>query len=280
MQSQQSIAAPMMTGKAIRVAMTIAGSDPGGGAGLQADLKTFAACGVYGYSALTAIIAQNSSRVAQVWPVEAATISAQIAILVEERRPDALKIGALATAANVIAVADAVRGRGLPAPVVDPVIAATSGTRLLDEAGATALCSSLLPLARIVTPNVPEAELLSGIPIDDSKAMRAAARAIRKLGPRAVLIKGGHLGRGPKGTQVTDLLFDGRRFIELSSSRIPGDGAHGTGCALSAAIAAYLAQGLDLETAVLQARSFLTRALRRSFTLGAGRPLLGHFAPR
>jgi hydroxymethylpyrimidine/phosphomethylpyrimidine kinase len=179
----------------------------------------------------------------------------------------------------VIAVAEAVRERRLPAPVVDPVIASTSGARLLDEAGQTALCSSLLPFARIVTPNVPEAELLSGMRIESKDAMRAAARTIRKLGPRAVLIKGGHLGRGSeRAAQVTDLLFDGHGFVEFSSWRISGDGAHGTGCALSAAIAAYLAQGLDLETAVRRARSFVTRALRRRFTLGAGRPLLDHFA--
>lgn len=269
----------------IHVAMTIAGSDPSGGAGLQADLKTFAACGVYGFSAITAIIAQNSAHVAQVEPVAAALVTAQLDTLLDERRPDALKTGALATAANVCAVADAITRLRLPAPVVDPILLASSGARLLDVAGEASLRERLLPLARVVTPNLPEAEALSGLAIDSRAALRAAARAIRKLGPRAVIIKGGHpisatAGRGARRAEgrAVDLLFDGRAFIEFTAPRLPNGGAHGTGCAFSAAIAAYLAGGAGLEAAVRGAKQFVTRALRARFVLGDGRPVLDHFA--
>ena len=205
--------------------MTIAGSDPGGGAGLQADLKTFAALEVYGFSVITAVIAQNSSRVTRVVPVSANVVVAQIETLLAERPPDALKTGALATAANVIAVARALRASGLPAPVVDPVLLSTSGTRLLDAAGEMALRAELIPLARLVTPNIPEAEALTGISIDGPRAMRAAARALHRAGAQAVVIKGGHPfsagNTAASNARVTDLLFDGRKFVELTSPRIP-----------------------------------------------------------
>jgi hydroxymethylpyrimidine/phosphomethylpyrimidine kinase len=267
----------------IAVAMTVAGSDPAGGAGVQADLKTFAACRVYGFSAITTIIAQNSARVERLAPVEPAMVAAQIATLVEERRPDALKTGALGTAGNVKAIAAAIRELSLPAPVVDPVMLSSSGRRLLDVAGEKSLMADLIPLARVVTPNLSEAEALSGITINGPAAMRAAARAIRKLGARAVVIKGGHSFTGStavSGAPATDLFFDGRAFVELSSARIPGDGAHGTGCAFSAAIAAYLARGESLESAIRQAKRFVTRALRGRILLGTGRPMLDHFLRR
>ena len=262
--------------KKIPVAMTIAGSDPGGGAGLQADLKTFAALRVYGFSVVTAIIAQNSARVGRVVPVAPDLLKQQIELLIEERMPDALKTGALGSAPNVRAVAAAIRDFKLPAPVVDPVMVATSGARLLDRDGQESLRRDLLPLARVVTPNLPEAELLAAMTIASPVAMRAAARAIRKLGARAVIIKGGH----SRDDRAVDLLFDGRRFIELSSPRLPGGGAHGTGCAFAAAIAANLAKGADLETAARRAKQFVTQALRARFKLGSGRPLLDHFAGR
>jgi hydroxymethylpyrimidine/phosphomethylpyrimidine kinase len=267
----------------IPVAMTIAGSDPGGGAGLQADLKTFAALQVYGFSAVTAIIAQNSAHVAQVVPVAPDLLKAQIEMLLEERAPDAIKTGALGSAENVRVVAEVIRSHDLPAPVIDPVLVASSGAHLLDVAGEKSLREDLLPLGRVVTPNLPEAEVLAGIAIDSLVAMRAAARAIRQLGCRAVIIKGGHPFRGAKDSdqlRALDLLFDGRRYLELASPRLPGDGAHGTGCAFSAAIEANLAKGVDLETAVRLAKLFVTRALRRRFVLGPGRPLLDHFARR
>ncbi|HVC43390.1 MAG TPA: bifunctional hydroxymethylpyrimidine kinase/phosphomethylpyrimidine kinase [Candidatus Binataceae bacterium] len=269
---------------AIPVAMTIAGSDPGGGAGLQADLKTFAAFGVHGYSVVTAIIAQSSARVVRVAPVAPAMLTAQIEVLAAECRPAAIKTGALATAGNVRAVAAAIALLGLPAPIVDPVMIASSGARLLDRAGEAQLRLRLLPLARVCTPNLPEAERLSGLAIDSPAAMRAAARAICALGARAVVIKGGHEIAGRRGApsaRVIDLLYDGRDFIEMTAARIPGGGAHGTGCAFAAAIAAMLACGADLEAAVRAAKAFVTRALRRSYLLGPrGRPILGHLPRR
>jgi hydroxymethylpyrimidine/phosphomethylpyrimidine kinase len=269
------------------VALTIAGSDPGGGAGIQADLKTFAALGVYGYSAITAVIAQNSSTVNRVAPVDAAIVAAQIETLAAERRPEAIKTGALGTAKIVEAVADAISRLDLPAPVVDPVMISSAGMRLLDPAGERALLKRLLPLARIVTPNLAEAQALSGVDGESPAAIRAIARALGKAGARAVLIKGGHLGvstetctqlRGQSRPQSIDLLYNGREFVELRAARIPGGGAHGLGCALSAAIAAYLALGMDLVDAVHGAKRYVTAALRASFTLGAGRAVLDHFA--
>ncbi|HYB90186.1 MAG TPA: bifunctional hydroxymethylpyrimidine kinase/phosphomethylpyrimidine kinase [Candidatus Binataceae bacterium] len=259
------------------VALTIAGSDPGGGAGVQADLKTFAALGVYGYSALTAVIAQNSRAVTRVAPIEPAMVAAQIDAVVRECRPGAVKTGALGSAAVVRAVARAIEEMRLPAPVVDPVIVSSAGVRLLDSAGERALSRYLIPLARVITPNIPEAEALTGIRIDGDAAMRAAARALLAMGARAVVIKGGHR----EGTSdAADLLYDGRRFVELRAPRIPGGGAHGTGCAFSAAMAAYLARGAELESAVRAAKRYVTAALRRSFRLGSGRAVLDHFPRR
>jgi len=257
------------------VALTIAGSDPGGGAGLQADLKTFAALGVYGYSVITEVIAQNSSRVAEVEDVSPEMVDAQLDTLALECTPRAVKTGALANAAIVKAVARAIERLKLPAPVVDPVIVSSSGALLMGPKGERAIRKRLIPIARIVTPNIAEAEVLSRIRIDSDAAIREAAIKIIKLGARAVVIKGGHR---KDNRYATDLFHDGRRFIELKSPRIAGGGAHGTGCAFSAAIAAHLARGASLEDAVRAAKRYVTAALRQSFKLGKGRALLDHFA--
>jgi hydroxymethylpyrimidine/phosphomethylpyrimidine kinase len=263
------------------VALSIAGSDPGGGAGIQADLKTFAALGVYGYSAITEVIAQNSSAVDSVVPVEPAMVRAQIETLIAERRPDALKTGALGSAKIVTTVADAISRLDLPAPVVDPVLVSSAGARLLDPAGERALLRRLLPLARIVTPNLAEAQALSGVDGASPEAIRAMARALGRAGARAILIKGGHQGSSDAASaQSVDLFYDGHEFIELRAARIPGGGAHGLGCALSAAIAAYLARGTDLISAVRGAKRYVTAALRASFRLGTGRAVLDHFVRR
>jgi hydroxymethylpyrimidine kinase/phosphomethylpyrimidine kinase len=261
----------------ILVAMTIAGSDPGGGAGLQSDIRTFAALGVYSYSVLTSVIAQSSSRVARVAPVTPALVTAQIEVLVAEARPVAIKTGALASAGTVAAIADAITKYKLPAPIVDPVMIASSGARLLERRAEAALRDRLIPLARIVTPNAPEAEALTGVKIGDRESVREAARKIVAIGARAVLIKGGHV---KDRAHATDIFYDGRIFIELTSSRIAGGDAHGTGCVLSAAIAAYLARGDSLEEAVRKAKRFLTAALQSSFKIGKSRALLDQFAPR
>jgi hydroxymethylpyrimidine/phosphomethylpyrimidine kinase len=257
------------------VALTIAGSDPGGGAGIQADLKTFAVLGVYGYSVITDVIAQNSFSVTATCPVAPASVTAQIESLAAECAPRALKTGALGNAAIVKAVARAIVKLAMPAPVVDPVIIASSGTRLLEASGERAIRDFLIPLARIVTPNIAEAEAITSIRIDTDAAIREAARRILAMGARAVVIKGGHRKSGDANS--TDLFYDGR-FTELKSDRIPGDGAHGTGCAFSAAIAAYLARGKNLEDAVRGAKRYVTVALKHRFKLGKGRAILDHFA--
>jgi hydroxymethylpyrimidine/phosphomethylpyrimidine kinase len=257
------------------VALTIAGSDPGGGAGLQSDLKTFAALGVYGYSVITAVIAQNSFRVADVEDVLPEMVEAQLDTLALECVPRAVKTGALANAAIVKAVARAIERLKLPAPVVDPVIVSSSGALLIGPKGEGAIRKRLIPIARIVTPNIAEAEVLSRIRIDSDTAIREAAIKIIKLGARAVVIKGGHR---KDNRYATDLFHDGRRFIELKSLRIAGGGAHGTGCAFSAAIAAYLAHGASLEDAVRGAKRYVTQALGHRFKLGKGRAILDHFA--
>jgi hydroxymethylpyrimidine/phosphomethylpyrimidine kinase len=257
-------------------ALTIAGSDPGGGAGIQADLKTFAALGVYGFSAITEVIAQNSSRVLRTAALNPSMVAAQIEAVAIERKPNAIKIGALGTASIVKAVAASIVEHKLAAPVVDPVLISSSGTRLLSKAGARPLVEHLLPRARIITPNIPEAQMLTGIEIKSEADLHEAARRFVRMGARAVVIKGGHLGAD---SDAIDLLYDGRSFISLKAERIAID-AHGTGCAFSAAIAAYLARGRDLESAVRVAKQFVTAALIANFRFGKGRPLLDHFATR
>jgi hydroxymethylpyrimidine/phosphomethylpyrimidine kinase len=262
--------------------MTIAGSDPSGGAGLQADLKTFAALKVYGFSVMTAVIAQNTARVARVKAVAPEMVAAQLETIVEERMPDALKIGALASSAIARSLAKSMESLELPAPVLDPVLISSSGVRLLEATGETILRTRLIPRALLVTPNIPEAEVLSEIEIDSVAAMHSAARVLHRFGARAVLIKGGHspaaLRSGGQALEAVDLFFDGRRYLEFTAARIPGDGAHGTGCALSAAIAAWLSRGADLETAIRRAKRFITRGLKQALLLGNGRYVLDHFA--
>ncbi|MHB8384195.1 MAG: bifunctional hydroxymethylpyrimidine kinase/phosphomethylpyrimidine kinase [Candidatus Binataceae bacterium] len=260
-----------------RIALTIAGSDPGGGAGIQADLKVFAALGIYGYSALTAVIAQNSASVGRMQAVAPAIVAAQIETVAAEKRPHAIKTGALANAAIVRAVARTIVGLRLPAPVVDPVMVSSTDVRLLDRAGERALRRYLLPRARVGTPNIAEAEALTHLRIDSDASVRAAAREILAMGARAVVIKGGHRR---ESDQSIDLLYDGHSFTELRAPRVAGGGAHGTGCAFSAAIAALLARGMDLEAAVRAAKRYVTAVLRHSFRLGKGRAILDHFAPR
>lgn len=250
--------------------LTIAGSDSGGGAGIQADLKTFEAFGVFGTSALTAVTAQNTVGVEAVALIDADLIVAQIRAVCEDLSPAACKTGMLGNEAGVrAAVAGIVECR--PGPVVvDPVMVATSGDRLLEPEAVSALREALLPLARVVTPNVPEAELLSGREIADVEGLRAAAEALVAAGAGAVLLKGGHL----EGETVTDVLRDGARETVFESPRLERGALHGTGCTLSAAIAALLARGLDLEPAVAEALAYTRRAIAAAPRRGRGsRPL-------
>ena len=253
--------------------LTIAGSDSSAGAGIQADLKTFAALGVYGTCAITAITAQNTRGVAAVQETPPDIVAAQIDAIVADIRPDAVKTGMLASAPIVEVVAAKLREHRLPNLVVDPVMVAKSGDRLLREDAVTALRELLLPLAAVVTPNLPEAGVLAGFPIDSDEDARRAAKEIVGLGARAVVVKGGHR----EGAQVVDVLYDGATFRDYSAPRIDTTSTHGTGCTFASAIAAYLARGEPLAEAVGQAKEYLTEALRRAYPIGGGHGPVHHF---
>jgi hydroxymethylpyrimidine/phosphomethylpyrimidine kinase len=251
--------------------MTIAGSDSGGGAGIQADLKTFQALGVYGTSTLTAITAQNTLNVRAVHEIPVDVIGAQIDAVMEDIGVDAAKTGMLSSAEIIGTVADRIRFWRLDHLVVDPVMVAKSGDRLLREDAVHALVRDLLPLALVLTPNLPEAEVLVGRSLETDDEIRQAAREIHALGPRAVVMKGGHR-RG----EAVDLLFDGHTFHAFSSERFDTPNTHGTGCTFSAAIAAGLAQGQDVVDAVGLAKRYVSEAIRRSTPLGAGHGPVAH----
>jgi hydroxymethylpyrimidine/phosphomethylpyrimidine kinase len=254
-------------------ALTIAGSDSGGGAGIQADLKTFAAHGVYGTSAITAITAQNTVGVTAVHVVPDDLVTAQIEAVAGDIGCRAVKTGMLATATIVEAVAASVESLDLPNLVVDPIMVATSGDVLLDEEGVHALRWTLLRLARIVTPNVPEAERLAKMPVSSVEHMREAARRIAMYKPGAVVVTGGHLG----GDEAVDVLFENGRFIELRGPRIDTRHTHGTGCTFAAAIAARLALGEPIEDAVRKAKAYVAGAMRAGIAVGRGHQPLAHF---
>jgi hydroxymethylpyrimidine/phosphomethylpyrimidine kinase len=256
----------------MRTALTIAGSDSGGGAGIQADLKTFAAHRVYGTSAITAVTAQNTLGV-RMWramPVE--LVLAQIEAVVGDIGADAVKIGMLANAAIVRAIGQAIDEFALPHVVVDPVMVSKSGDRLLEDEAVAELRTAVLPRAHVVTPNIPEAEVLSGQPIRSLDDMRDAARRIAEIGPRVVVVKGGHA----EGPESIDVACTRSGTFELRGPRLASRSTHGTGCTLSSAIAANLANGLAEEDAVRKARQFLEGAIRNAPDIGAGHGPLEH----
>jgi hydroxymethylpyrimidine/phosphomethylpyrimidine kinase len=257
----------------MRTALTIAGSDSSGGAGIQADLKTFAAHGVYGTSAITAVTAQSTIGVAGVVALDADFVTAQIEAVAGDIAIHAVKTGMLASAAIVEAVAAAIEELQLPLVVVDPVMVATSGERLLDADGVQVLATELLPRARVVTPNVPEAEALCGRPIRSLADAREAARRIQGMGPSAVIITGGHAA----GEEIVDLLFDGQAFEEWRTPRIATKNTHGTGCTFASAVAANLALGRSLSESALAAQQYVAGAIRHALTIGRGHGPLDHF---
>ena len=246
------------------VALTIAGSDPSGGAGIQADLKTFHQFGVYGEAAITLLTVQNTRRVSRVEVLAAELIEQQIAAVIEDIPPNAAKTGALGSADVVRTVARAARAFRFPL-VVDPVMISKHGNPLLPDDAAAVLREELMPLATLVTPNVPEAEALSGVQIRTIDGMIRAAEVLRGRGARAVLIKGGHLEGDP-----IDVLYDGSAWHELPAARVSGGHTHGTGCAYSAAITAGLAHGSELAVAVRAAKRFIHRAIETYPGLGCG----------
>ena len=248
----------------IPVALTIAGSDSGGGAGIQADLKTFAALGVHGTSAVTAITAQNTLGVTDVLELPPHMIREQIAAVVDDIGVQAAKTGMLSSAWIIDTVAEAVERHAIRKLVVDPVMVAKGGAKLLRDDAVDALRERLLPLAAIVTPNLPEAQVLLDREIRTLEERRHAARQLVAMGARAAVVKGGH------AEDATDVFFDGTQLIELPAQRIDTPNTHGSGCVFSAAIAAWLARGADPQTAVRKAKAFITEAIANSLEIGHG----------
>jgi len=261
--------------KRLPIALTIAGSDSGGGAGVQADLKTFAALGVHGTSAITCITAQNPKRVTGIQPIRADMVRRQIEAVFDELPPAAVKTGMLYSAEIIRAVADFFERGKRPPLIVDPVMVSTSGAVLLKPSAIRVLQERLLPLAALITPNLDEAEILTSRKLRNLEDMRAAARELRERFGCAVLVKGGHL-RAPHA--ATDVFFNGHKSRLLVARRVRGVSTHGTGCTYSAAIAAGLARGQNLPHAVRFAKAFITRAIAQSY-LAAGHSVLRHAQP-
>ncbi|MDP9239780.1 MAG: bifunctional hydroxymethylpyrimidine kinase/phosphomethylpyrimidine kinase [Actinomycetota bacterium] len=254
-------------------ALTIAGSDSGGGAGVQADLKTFLACGVHGMSAITAVTVQNSLGVSGIYEVPPHAVAEQVESVVTDIGVGAAKTGMLASAAIIEAVAEVIARLGVTPLVVDPVAASQHGDPLLRPHALAALTSLIFPLATVVTPNTDEVRLITGIEVRTDDDMRSAARALHALGPRWVLVKGGHRS----GPESTDLLFDGSEFQQLRSPRYDTPHTHGSGDTLAAAICAALARGLAVPSAVRAGKEYVTAAVAGSYPLGRGLGPVGHF---
>lgn len=266
------------------VALTVAGFDPSGGAGIVADIKTFAAFDCFGVAAVTSLTFQNTMGVFGAAHQTAETVRAQVLPVIEDFRVACAKTGMLPTREVITEVARLFRETALPAPVVDPVVRSTSGYNLIDDEALRALVAELLPLSRILTPNIPEAERITGLKIEDEEGMRRAAHAMREMGAKAVLVKGGHLKTNAEGESriaenapvALDLLDDEGRVTLFRGEWIETTSTHGTGCTLSAAIAACLGRGLSLEKAVETAKRFTAEAIRHAPGLGHGHGPINH----
>ena len=256
----------------MRTALTIAGSDSGGGAGIQADLKAFSALGVFGMSVITAVTAQNTVEVRSVQNIETSMIKDQIEAVFDDIRVDAVKIGMLSSPKTVDIVANTLANYKPRFIVLDPVMVSKAGHHLLQEEAIFALKEKMIPLSTIVTPNIPEAEVLTNSQISTEEDMRNACVAIMSLGAKTVLLKGGHLSGDPN-----DLFYDGTDFLWIKGRRIHTKNTHGTGCTLSSAIAAYLAKGDSLVEAVESAKKYITTAIAHSIDLGHGHGPTNHF---
>lgn len=254
-------------------ALTIAGSDTCGGAGIQADLKSFSANGVYGMSVITAVTAQNTMGVFGIQDINPEMIESQIDVIFEDIRVDAVKIGMVSKIESIKAISKALRKiEKLPPIVLDPVMISKSGFNLLSKDAKDTLVKELFPFAVLITPNLPEAEEILGVKINNIEEMKEAALKLKELGPQAVLVKGGHLEN-----EATDLLFDGESFVFLPQERINTIHTHGTGCTLSSAIAANLAKGMTMEEAVKEGKRYITVAIEHGFELGKGVGPTNHF---
>jgi len=255
-------------------ALTIAGSDSGGGAGIQADLKTFTALGVYGMSVVTSVTAQNTVSVLGINDLPPEFVGLQIDAVLSDIGADAVKIGMLSNAGIVSVVARKLREHGQGNVVLDPVMVSKGGAVLMESAAREAIKKDLFGLVRIITPNIPEAEVITGLRIGSVAAMKDAALAMRGLGPECVVVKGGHLAGGP---DAVDVLLDDEGFFELRAPRVDTKNTHGTGCTFSAAACASLAKGASPREAVRAAKEYVTGAIERAFRLGAGNGPLNHF---
>ncbi len=251
--------------------LSVAGSDPSGGAGIQADLKTFLACGVYGMSVITAVVAENTTGVQSVYPVPGAVVRAQLESVCSDIYPCAVKIGMLSGAEQMQAVIETFRKYPVTHLVIDPVLAATDGTPLLETEAIDLFCSEMLPGTALLTPNIPEASLLTGIRIATETDRKEAAKMLVRMGAGAVLIKGGHLDG-----DAYDLYYDGISFTGFSAPRIETIHTHGTGCTLSAAITAHLAKGLEMRESIAAAKDYLTDAMLHTLAMGHGHGPLNH----
>lgn len=266
----------MIPSNAIPVALTIAGSDSGGGAGIQADLKTFAFHQVHGTSAITCVTAQNTLGVNRVDALSPVAVIAQIEAVAQDIGIHAAKTGMLLNADIISAVVKSVQSLGLQGLVVDPVMVSRTGAQLIDDAAIATLRSELIPCATILTPNRYEAQLLSGLTLESLTDMQAAAQKIYQLGPAAVLVKGGGMTGELKGV---DVWFDGQELQTITTTTVDTANTHGTGCTLSAAIAANLAAGHAPLAAVKLAKTYVTKALRHALEIGQGQGPIGHFYP-
>jgi hydroxymethylpyrimidine kinase/phosphomethylpyrimidine kinase len=253
------------------ILLTIAGFDPSCGAGTAADLKTFAAHGCYGVAAITSITVQNTQGVEDVQNTPAATLRAQLDVLAKDSDIAAVKIGMLGNRGNAAVVAEFLDAHNFAHVVHDPVMKSSSGAELLDAGGVKFVTAELLRRSSVITPNVPEAEILTGMTIQDLADMEAAARKIVEMGARAVIVKGGHMDR------AIDILFDGNEVTALAGERVREETLHGTGCAFAAAIAAQLATGRPLTEAAMLAKAYVTKAIEKSYPTGKGRAPLDHF---
>ena len=257
----------------MKVALTIAGSDSSGGAGIQADLKTFQALGVFGMSAITAVTVQNTRKVYDVQEIAPEIVKAQILCLFEDISVHAVKIGMVSSIPLIQSIAESLSRVMTPPVVVDPVMISKSGYRLLNPDAQDALVTHLFPIAEVVTPNIYEAEVLIGEKIETLNEMKDAALKILGLGAKKVVVKGGHLG----GEMATDILYDGSEYRALESRRFDTKNTHGTGCTFSSAIAANLALGKDFFTAVTLAKQYITGAIEHSLPIGQGHGPTNHF---
>jgi len=258
----------------VRTALTIAGSDPSGGAGLQGDLKTFTVHDVYGMAVPTALTVQNTQGVRAVHDVPPAFVAAQLDAIFDDIPVHAAKTGMLSVIPTIEAIAEVLERRGVPPLVVDPVMVATSGDALLEDEAVETLLRRLFPIAALVTPNLPEAERLCGFPIETESHMERAAQALVARGAPAVLIKGGHL----EGDAIVDLLYANNEFVAFRDTKINTQHTHGTGCALAAAIAANLALGKEMPDAVERSRQFVRRGILLAEAVGKGNSPLNHLA--